>query len=113
MALGLLVANIVSLIGLVVAAVYGHRLAATHSYFTKHFAFAMPAAFLAMFSHCMTFFYFIGMAKQVKDWCAKHNLDPGVVAKMREFRSKVSPHITIAIVLTMAATILGGGAATT
>jgi len=113
MALGLLVASLLSWAGLAAAALYGHWHAATHSYALKHFNLAMPAAFLSMFSHCMTFFYFIGMAKQVKDWCARYNLDPGIVTQLRGFRSRVSPYITAAIVLTMAATILGGGAATT
>lgn len=112
MALGLLIANVLSLIGLAVAAVYGHWHAGTHGFFRQHFMFAAPAAFLSMFSHCMTFFYFIGMTKQVKDWCAKHNIDPTVITKMKSFRSGVSPFITLAILLTMAATIWGGGAAT-
>ena len=112
MALGLLIANLLSWVGLVAAAVYGHRLAETHHFALRHVTIALPAALLSMFSHCMTFFYFIGMTKQVKDWCAQHNINPDVLRKMRSFKAGVSPYITLAIMTTMAATIWGGGAAT-
>ncbi|MBI1748239.1 MAG: hypothetical protein HYR55_16905 [Acidobacteria bacterium] len=112
MALGLLIANVLSWVGLCAAAYFGHLHAVTHSNFRNHFNMAIPAAFLSIFSHSMTFFYFIGMTKQIKDWSARHKLDPAILSQMRSCKSKASPHITAAILGTMAATILGGGAAT-
>jgi hypothetical protein len=108
MALGLLVANLVSQIGLLLAFIFGYLIRRGYP-FTYHFTLALPATFISMFSHCMIMFYFIGTGKQIKDLCIEYNLDKAFVNRTRLFKSKAFPYITAAIAATMLVTIIGGG----
>lgn len=109
MVLGLLTANLIAQVGLVVAFIFGYLTSVNHAYFQYHFMFALPASLLAVFAHCMTMFYFIGTGKQIKDICKEHDLNRSFVNRTRQFKSKSFPYMTGAIALTMAVTVVGGG----
>ncbi len=75
----------------------------------QHFLFALFATFVAILAQCMSMFYFIGTAKQAKDLLGSHPQAPDIIRRTREFKSRVFPPATVAILLTMAAWIIGGG----
>jgi hypothetical protein len=73
-----------------------------------HIAFALFATFVAVLAQCMSIFYFIGTAKQVKDLMADHPRQGEFIQRTRRFKTRVFPPATWAIVFTMAAFIIGG-----
>ena len=75
----------------------------------QHFLFALFATFVAILAQCMSMFYFIGTAKQVKDLMASHPEASDFILRTRQFKSRVFPPATVAILFTMAAWIVGGG----
>lgn len=75
----------------------------------QHFLFALFATFIAVLAQCMSIFYFIGTAKQVKDLVGTQPQGPDFIAQTRQFKSQVFPPATMAILFTMAAWIVGGG----
>lgn len=75
----------------------------------NHFLFALFATLIAILSQCMSMFYFIGTGKQVKDLMKSRPDAPEFLKRTREFKSAVFPAATLAIGLTMAAWIVGGG----
>ncbi len=76
---------------------------------TQHFLFAMFATFVVILAHCMSMFYFIGTGKQVKDLIGSHPKAGELIQRTRDFKNVVFPPLTTAILLTMAAWIVGGG----
>ncbi len=75
----------------------------------QHFLFAMFATFVSILAQCMSMFYFIGTAKQAKDLLGSHSQAPEFIRRTREFKYRVFPPATYAILFTMAAWIVGGG----
>jgi len=76
---------------------------------TDHFLFALFATLVAILAQCMSMFYFIGTGKQVKDLVGARPEAQGFIEQTREFKSRVFPVATLAMALTMAAWIVGGG----
>jgi Mn2+/Fe2+ NRAMP family transporter len=74
-----------------------------------HFLWALFATLIAVLAQCMSMFYFIGTGKQVKDLLRSHPEARAFIERTREFKSKVFLPATLAIMLTMAAWIVGGG----
>jgi hypothetical protein len=75
----------------------------------QHFLFALFATFIAILAQCMSMFYFIGTAKQVKDLMGSHPQASDFIQRTRQFKSQVFLPATLAILFTMAAWIVGGG----
>ena len=76
---------------------------------SDHFVFALFATMVAVLAQCMSMFYFIGTGKQVRDLLGSHPDARAFIERTRTFKSMVFPPAMMAIGLTMAAWIVGGG----
>jgi hypothetical protein len=77
-----------------------------------HIRFALFGIVVALFTHTMTLFYFVGTGSRIKKVVAEYNLPAALVQRTRVFKSRLFPWLTGTPLLTMAAFILGGGAHT-
>ena len=108
MALALLTSSLMGIAALTVTLYLGFTMDGRIG-LQQHFLFALFATFVAILAQCMSMFYFIGTAKQVKDLLGSLPEAPDFISRTREFKSKVFPPATLAILFTMAAWIVGGG----
>ena len=108
MVLALLTSSLMGIAGLTVAFYMGFAMDGRIG-LQQHFLFAMFATFVAILAQCMSMFYFIGTGKQVKDLVGSRPQARDFIQRTREFKSRVFPHATWAIVFTMSAWIVGGG----
>ena len=108
MALALLTSSLMGIAGLAITLYLGFAIDGRAG-LQQHFLFALFATFVAILAQCMSMFYFIGTAKQVKDLLASHPQAADFIARTRQFKSRIFPPATFAILFTMAAWIVGGG----
>jgi hypothetical protein len=108
MALALLTSSLMGIVALVITMILGFGIDSRPEV-SQHFLFALFTTFVAVLAQCMSIFYFIGTAKQVKDLMADHPRRGEFVDRTRHFKSRVFPPATWAIVFTMAAFIIGAG----
>ena len=108
MVIALLTSSLMGIAGLVVTLYLGFTIDGRVG-LQQHFLFAMFATFVAILAQCMSMFYFIGTAKQAKDLLGSHPQAADIIRRTREFKSRVFPPATFAILFTMAAWIIGGG----
>lgn len=78
----------------------------------NHIIMALIATGLSVFSHAMTMMYFAALGRMIREAVEKANLNPDAVAKTKNYRRIVFRVATLAMLLVMAQTILGGGAHT-
>ncbi|HEY7160290.1 MAG TPA: hypothetical protein VH815_03485, partial [Acidobacteriota bacterium] len=78
----------------------------------NHIIMALIATGLSVFSHAMTMMYFAALGRMIREAVEKANLNPEAVKKTKRYRSVVFRVATLAMLLVMAQTILGGGAHT-
>ena len=111
MAIALMTLTILADLGLGFAACYGFlhvsHGAGSESY---HFVTGLFAAFLSVFAHCMSMFYFIGTGKVIREAIQEHELDEGPNEEARRFKLSYFPVASFTIAATMATPILGGAA---
>ena len=103
MAQALVTAVLVSLVGLVTTAVLG--LLGTD--ITRHIGFGFFSALIGLLAHSMMMFYLIGKGKAVKDAMAEHSVAGDYYRRVAAARKPVFSIGTLAMVVTMAAAILG------
>lgn len=108
MVLALLTSSLLGIVSLVITLYLGFVMDGRVG-LSDHFLFAMFATFVIVLTQSMSMFFFIGMGKQVKDLISAHPQREEVIRKTREFKSKVFPPATLAILFTMATWIVGGG----
>ncbi|MBI4483654.1 MAG: hypothetical protein HY652_12295 [Acidobacteria bacterium] len=108
MALALLTATVVSILGLCISVWFGYRIPQPGA-FHYHFLFAIVSALITVFSHSMTMFFFIGSGRTIREYIREHRMDESHLRQTRLFKARVFPFATAAIGLTMVVTILGGG----
>ena len=77
-----------------------------------HIRFALFGIVVALFTHTMTLFYFVGTGSRIKKVVAEYGLPAALVHRTRGFKARLFPWLTFTPLLTMAAFILGGGAHT-
>jgi hypothetical protein len=77
-----------------------------------HVSWTIPVALLAIFSHAIILFYFIGTGSRIKEVVKEFKLDVNLYRRTLAFKSRVFPLSTLTMALIIAATILGGGAHT-
>ena len=117
MAIALLLATAAAAAGFLVTSVLGFGVAAHGPHdplirflVTRHVLYAIPTLLLSLFSQSMVLFYFIGTGRLVKDeiaaWPPERRL--GVVAALRRFKARTSPPATFAMLVAIAAFVLGG-----
>lgn len=112
MTIGLLTLHLIAIAALGVTVFYGIRIPMGGGAFGRHFLYALAAAMLAVFSHTMTYFYFVGMAGNLKRAIQEHGRGQDWLVSSRKLRAKVLPWAFGGMGLVMVTFILGGGAHT-
>src|SRR6202453_2669169 len=85
---------------------YGHVLPVN-----LHMLWGFFVATLIVLLQCLIFGFFIGSGKSIKRVVADNNLGPFWVQKTKDYKNKCYPALMLAIVISAAAAILGGGVA--
>ncbi len=106
----LLVVGWLGTAGFVAAGVVGYRLPAAG--LANHLLLGLVASLLLLFSHCWILFYLIGTGKAVKDAVRAHGLSAELTEATRRFKHRSNPWMLLAMLLTMATFIVGGGVQT-
>jgi hypothetical protein len=108
MAAALVTAALLSFGGLAASVLFGLT-ASSPSELLRHTTTAIFATMLTLLTHSMMMFYFIGKGKAVREAVAEGNLSREFVADISRARKPVFSLATLAMLLTMAAAIVGGG----
>ena len=104
MAQFLLLTTLLSIAGLIATSIAGFLAAPGHD--AQHIFFALATVVLGLFSQSMTMFFFIGTGKEIKE---KASGDEVVVQRTRQFKARVFPAATYAMLVLMVTFIMGGG----
>jgi hypothetical protein len=97
-----------SVAGLVTALVVGFT-ASTPAELLGHATFAVFVTLLVLLSHSLTMFYLIGKGKAIREAATDGGLSGEFFASVSRARKPVFSHGSLAMALTMATAILGGG----
>ena len=109
MAVALMTLTALANLGLWFAAFYGRfRLAQGLGTEDYHFVTGLFAAFLSIFAHCMSMFYFIGTGKVIREAVAEHGLEERLNTEAGRFKRGYFPVASLTVTATMAAPIVGG-----
>jgi hypothetical protein len=84
------------------AAASGWVAPATHLYV------AIGSVALALFSHSMVLFYFVGTGKTLKEVVQRFGLEPEIMRRLRWFKVRTSGPLTLACAALITASTLGG-----
>lgn len=112
MTVALLTLNIISLLTLSVVAFYGAIIPQGHGALGKHLSLALLAILLGVFTHTMTYFYFIGIGSSLRRAVEETGRGKETLRQSRRIKAKVFPWAGAAVLLLMTAFILGGAAHT-
>jgi hypothetical protein len=104
MAQFLLLTTLLSIAGLMATSIAGFLAAPGHD--AQHIFFALATVVLGLFSQSMTMFFFIGSGKEIKE---KAGGDAMVVQRTKQFKARVFPAATYAMLVLMVTFIMGGG----
>jgi hypothetical protein len=99
----LLTAVAVSLIGLIMTAVFGLQ----GTDISRHISYGIFSTMVTLLAHSMMMFYLIGKGKAVKDAMAESNLTGDYYRRIAAIRKPVFSIGTLAMGVTMATAILG------
>ena len=108
MSAALITATVIGLAGLVYSAVIGFAASSSTEVF-RHVNFGIFFTLITLLAHSMTMFYLIGKGKAVREAAAEGQLSPDLYATVARARKPVFSIGTVAMLLTMATAILGGG----
>ena len=108
--LGFLFVTTVILLGMITWD--GYRTASGARTAGPHIRLALFGIVVALFTHTMTLFYFVGTGSRIKKVVSEYRLPVGLVHRTVRFKARLFPWLTFTPLLTMAAFILGGGAHT-
>ncbi|MBI3490371.1 MAG: hypothetical protein HY047_01000 [Acidobacteria bacterium] len=103
MAQALLTSVIVGLAGMIFTAVLGLR----GTDVTRHISYGFFSALVMLLAHSMMMFYLIGKGKAVKDAMVEHSVTGDYYRRIAAARKPVFSVGTLAMVVTMAAAIMG------
>jgi hypothetical protein len=112
MTVGLLTLHLLSITGISITVFYGIHIPEGGGAFGHHFLYALGAACLAVFTHTMTYFYFVGMGSNLKRAVQEHGRGEDRLTESRHIKSRVMPWAFGGMFLLMATFILGGAAHT-
>ncbi len=112
MTIALFTLNALSLAAIAVAVFYGNLVPEGGGAFGRHFTMALIAVVLGVFTHCMTFFYFIGVGSSIRKAALEHQPAVDSFHQSRRLRSRVFPWAGGAMMALMTTFILGGAAHT-
>ena len=105
----LLIVGWVATVGLVVTGVAGYLFSADRTGIGTHLALALSSSLLLLFSHCWIMFYLIGTGKAIREAVNENDLEPDLIERTKEFKNRSYGWLMLAMGVTMAAFILGGG----
>lgn len=109
MTIALATGSILAFAGLVVVIVLGHA-ASDGVGLARHVTLAVFVTLLTLLAHSMTLFYLIGKGRAVREALTEAGLPTGdAVARLAAWRRPVFRLGSLAVGMTMAAAILGGG----
>src|SRR5688572_1439957 len=108
MVIGLLTGSFLSLVCFIAATVIGFTMHGGPG-MQQHFLFGFFATFMVTFTQSMTMFYFIGTGKHVKDLVGNDSMANEFIQRTKRFKAQFFPPALWAMLLTMAAMIIGGG----
>jgi hypothetical protein len=108
LAAALVTAAILSFAGLVASLVLGMT-AADSAGILRHTTISIFATMLTLLTHSMTMFYFIGKGKAIREAVTEGNLSRDFVVEMSRARRPVFSVVPFAMLVTIAAAIVGGG----
>jgi hypothetical protein len=108
-ALALLLATALALLGFVFTSVQGFFLT-TGPLVARHVGYAIPTVLLSLFSQSMVIFYFIGTGKMIKEETAllPEPQRTAVLALLRGLKKDTSPPATFALLAAIGVFVLGG-----
>lgn len=113
MALALIVCNGLAALALCAAIIGGLASARDflplEVYLQTHVLLAIFAAFLVLFGHSMTMFYFIGTGIRMKELVEEHEIKEDLITPTKRFKMRVFPWATMAMLMVMVTFIIGGG----
>jgi len=104
MAQFLLTMTLISIAGVVAAIVAGFRASPGHA--STHILISLATVIVGLFAQSMTMFFFIGTGKEIKE---KAGGDDIVVQRTKQFKARVFPAATYAMLVLMVTFIMGGG----
>jgi hypothetical protein len=100
-------------IGLIIWVTYeGYRTSAGTLNTGAHIRFALFGIVVALFTHTMALFYFVGTGSRIKKVVSLYGLSPELISRTRVYKARLFPWLTLTPLVTMAAFIIGGGAHT-
>ena len=107
----LLVVGWLGTAGLVASAVVGFTIqpGESGSALSTHLLLGLLSSLLILFAHSWIMFYLIGTGKAIKEAVAEHGLTPDHIERTKEFKNRCYPWLMLAMGVTMASFILGGG----
>ena len=109
----LLIVGVMGTLGLIASAVMGYALQGPLGpEMQRHVLVSLASSLLLLFSHCWIMFYLIGTGKAIKDTVKEYGMDPAIIEETKRFKNESYPSMMLAMPLSMATVILGGGAAT-
>lgn len=108
MSAALVTATVLSIAGLIAGLVLGLT-AATSAEILRHTTISIFATLMTLLSHSLVMFYLIGKGRAIREAVVEGNLSRDFVAGVARARKPVFSIATLAIALTMAAAIVGGG----
>ena len=112
MTIGLLTLHVLSILSIAITVFYGILIPQGGGAFGRHFMIALIAAMLAVFTHTMTYFYFVGMTSNLKKTIQERGRGEEHLKAARRVKAKVLPWAFGGMGLLMVTFILGGGAHT-
>ncbi len=112
MTIGLLTLHLLSIVAVGITVFYGIHIPDGGGAFGHHFLYALGAASLAVFTHTMTYFYFVGMGANLKRAVQEYGRGQDRLVESRRIKGRVFPWAFGGMGLLMATFILGGGAHT-
>jgi len=108
MASALLTSVFLGIVCLALSIYYGYVVPGSGA-FGRHLTLALASTFLLSLGHSMTMFFFIGTGKHIKQLVREHAFGPEIVRETIVYKNKLFPPMMLAIILTMAEFIIGGG----
>ena len=112
MTVALLTLNAISVATIAVTVFYGTIIPQGGGALGRHLTLALIAILLALFTHTMTFFYFIGVGSSIRTAVKETGVGGDQLAQIRHLRSQVFPWVSGAMLSLMIAFVLGGAAHT-
>ena len=104
----LITASVLSLVGLVYSFALGY-ISGTSEELLRHATLAIFFTMITLLTHSMTIFYLIGKVGAIRDAVTEADLKTDAVARVSALRGSVFKLASVAMALTMATAILGGG----